>query len=169
MLNIILGLINKRNDKPIQVIPGYHNKKQPPKPYGCAYIINHTAHDEYSNISETKQSDDIIEMMRYVGEFEIQFDVFGKTEEETFEKARALRELITYKMRYQDWIPNNVGITNSDYSMRALHEKADTGEYIYRYSFDITFESALTMERLTTLAKTIDLKLNDSNIKIGGK
>lgn len=169
MLDIILGMINKRKDKPIQIIPGYSNKEQPKKPYACAYLINHSSIDEYSSISEETNDDKIHELMNYLGEFTFQIDILGNTERETFEKARALREFITYTMRYQDWIPNKIGIVNSDYSLKALHEKVDTGEYIYRYSFDITFESMLTMERLTTLAEVIDITLNNKNIKIGGK
>lgn len=161
MLDVIRGLINARKDKPVMVIDGYSNKEQPLKPFATAYLINHNAPDEYMYTSEEKTADDVTEHMEYWGEFLIQFDVLGKTEKEAYQKARALREFISYTMRYQDWIPNNIGITNSDYTLKAMHEKADTGEYLYRYSFDITFESKLTMERVTELAKTIELTLND--------
>ena len=166
MLDIILGLINARKDKPVQIIPGYSNKPQPKKPFATAYLINHKAPDEYMYTSEKKTDDNVTESMEYWGEFTIQFDVLGNTEKETFQKARVLRELITYTMRYQDWIPNSMGIIDEDYTLKAMHEKADTGEYLYRYSFDITFESKLTMERITELAKTIDLTLNDEKIVI---
>lgn len=169
MLDIIRGLINARSDKPVQVIPGYSNKPQPQKPFATAYLINHNAPDEYMWTSEEKTPEQITELMEYWGEFTIQFDVLGDTEKATYSKARALRELITYTMRYQDWIPNNIGITNADYSLRTLHEQVDTGEYIYRYSFDITFESRMSMERVTEIAKTIELTLNDKMITIGGK
>lgn len=169
MLDIIRGLINARSDKPVMVIAGYQNKPQPLKPFAVAYLINHNAPDEYMWTSEEKTPEQITEHMEYWGEFTVQFDVLGNTEQETFQKARALREFITYTMRYQDWIPNNIGITNADYSLRALHEQVDTGEYIYRYSFDITFESRMSMERVTEIAKTIELTLNDKKITIGGK
>lgn len=164
MLDIILNMINAREDAPIQVIPGYSNEDQPPKPFGCAYLIDHRCPDEYSNDFESEDENEVREKMSYWGEFLIQFDVFGNTELEAFRNAIALRKLITYKMRYQDWLPNEIGIVNPEYSLNPLHEKADTGEYIYRYSFDVTFESRLSMERVTEIAKTIELAANPKEI-----
>lgn len=169
MLEIILKLINAREENQIQVIPGYSNKPQPSRPFAVAYMINHKAPDEFSFTDEKKSDVNILETMEYWGDFTIQFDVIGNTESEAFSKARALKDLIMYKMRYQDWGPNNIGIANSDYDLKALHEKADTGEYIYRYSFDVTFESRLSVQRATFIAKTIELTLNDKMITIGGK
>lgn len=169
MLDIILGLINIRKDKPIQIIPGYSNKPQPKKPYACAYLINHKVPDEYMWTTEEKTSENFIEHMEYWGEFLIQFDVLGNSDKEAYSKALALREFITYQMRYQDLSQNNIGIINSDYSIKCLNEKVDTGEYIYKYSFDITFESKMTMTRITEIAKIINLTLNEETITIGGK
>lgn len=169
MLDIILGLINVRKDKPIQIIHGYSNKPQSKKPYACAYLINHNAPDEYMWTTEDKTLESITEHMEYWGEFLIQFDILGNSDKEAYSKAVALREFITYQMRYQDWSQNNIGIINSDYSIKCLNEKVDTGEYIYKYSFDITFESKMTMDRVTEIAKIIELTLNDEKITIGGK
>lgn len=161
MLDVILGLINARQEKPVQVIPGYTNKPQPPKPFATAYLINHESPDEYMYTSEEKTDDNVTESMEYWGEFTIQFDVLGNKEQETFKKATSLKNLITYTMRYQDLIPNDIGIIDENYTLRAMHEKVDTGEYLYRYSFDITFESRMTMQRATFLAKKIELTLNN--------
>lgn len=169
MLDIILGLINARQEKPLQIIPGYSNNPQPNKPFACAYVINHKAPDEFSFTEEEKSDVNVLEKMRYWGEFLIQFDVLANSEQEAFTKANSLKNLITYVMRYQDWNQNGIGIVNEDYTLKALHEKVDTGEYIYKYSFDVTFESKMTMQRATFLAKTIELTTNNETTIIGGK
>lgn len=169
MTDTIKKLINRRSDKPCLLISGYDNKPIKIKPYAVMYLINHKAPDIYMSDEEIKENSISREIMKYWGEFTYQFDVLGKTELETLKKAQELKELITYKMRYQDWELNNIGITDEEYEIKALHELSDSNEWIYRYSFDVTFESCMTAERITEIAKTIETTINDETIITGGK
>lgn len=169
MIEIIKSLINQRSDRPCLIISGYDNKNQPKKPYCAMYLINHNTPDIYMSDEEIKSEESVLEKMKYWGEFTIQFDVLGTTEIEAFKTAKKLQELITYKMRYSDFEPNMIGIINEDYQLKALHEEADSKEYIYRYSFDITFESEITVERVTEIAKDIEITLNNKKYNLGGK
>lgn len=169
MTDIIKKLINSRSDKPCLLISGYDNKPVKKKPYAVMYLINHKAPDVYMSDTEVKDNDKIKETMKYWGEFTYQFNVLGKTETETLQTAQMLKELITYDMRYQELELNDIGIIDEDYEIKALHELSDSNEWIYRYSFDITFESRITAERVTEIAKTIETTINDKTIITGGK
>lgn len=160
---VVRKLINSRQDKPCQVIPGYSDKPQPPKPFSTMYLLNHKRPDIYD-----RDVDDINEHMSCWGEFTFQFDSFGNTDLEAREIAEKLRDLITYKMRYSDLISNNIGIANEDISIKCLNEKNDK-EYIFRYSFDLTLESEITLERIAELAETIELNANEKKYEITNK
>lgn len=164
MLEIIRRMINARKDKPCQVIPAFSNKKQPPKPFASMQLINHLAPDVYSNSEETRNSENVYETMLYTGNFLVQFDVLGNTDAQAFKTANLLKELISYDMRYSEWIPNGIGIANGDFKIKAMHELTDSNEWLYRYSFDVEFESFMTMDRVTELAKRIELEVNSDII-----
>ena len=168
MTDIIKKLINSRSDKPCLLISGYDGKPVKNKPYVVMYLINHNSPDIYMSDEEIKSDTEIKETMQYCGEFTYQFDVLGNTDKQAFEIAQKLKELITYKMRYQELELNGIGIVEEDYTLKALHEQLDSKEWIYKYSFDITFESYLTAERVTEIAKSIELNTNNKITDIGG-
>lgn len=163
----IRQLINKRTDKPCMVIPGYTSNPQPKKPFAAMYLISDVRDDAYDSDVEIKTDDEVTETTKYWGEFTFQFDVLGNTDEETRTKADELLKLITYKMRYSDWQVNNIGITNPTLSITNRNEKVDR-EYIYRYTFDITFESEMSQQRVTQLAKKIEGTANSEKFIVGG-
>lgn len=156
---LIRTLINGRTDKPCIVIPGYSGKKEPPKPFATMYLVTSKEPDVYDSDVEEKSDDSVKETTKYWGEFTFQFDILGNTDDEAKTKAQDLKNLIAYKMRYSDWQPINIGIVNSEFSLKNLNEQ-NGNEWIYRRSLDITFESELTLERVTELAKTIEVTAN---------
>lgn len=169
MTDILKKLINSRIDKPCLLIAGYNNKPVKKKPYAVLYLINHHMPDIYMSDIEEKGKGSTKEIQKYWGEFTYQFNVLGNTEEETLTIAQNLRELITYDMRYQELEENNIGIIDESYDIIPLHELSDSNEWIYKYSFDITFESYITAERITEIAGLIVVNLNDKKIIIGGR
>lgn len=164
MLEKILKLINSRKDVPLQVIPGYSDKEQPSKPYATAYIINNNMQDTYWIDNEDKKEDIINESTKIYTQTKIQFDVFGKTEQETRNKSIELLKLIMYKMRYKEWEENSVGIVDIS-GIRTLNEKSTANSWIYRNTFDVMFESYLIAERTSEIIKKIILEINEKEIK----
>lgn len=164
MFTIIRKLINSRTDKPVEVIEGYTGKKEPQKPYGVAYELSENTEDVFWDDESLKDKEHAF----FEGESTIQFEVIGETLKETKEKATILKNLIVYKMRYQEWEQNGIGIINENIVIKPVHEE-QSKQWIYRFIFDIKFEYKLEIERALDLAKTIELSLNNSEIIIGGK
>lgn len=165
---VIRKLINARADKPCITIPGYSDKPQPEKPFATMYLISQVEPDIYREDEEIKGVDSVEENSKYWGDFTFQFDVLGNTDEQAREVANKLRKLITYNMRYSDWLVNDIGVADSSFSITQRNEKLDN-QHIFRYTFDITFESEITLNRVTELAKVLEVTLNDKQINIGGK
>ncbi|MEG2347275.1 MAG: hypothetical protein RSB50_06295 [Cetobacterium sp.] len=165
---IIRKLINSRVDKPCITIPGYSDKPQPPKPFATIYLVTQKEPDIYKEDEEIKGTDKVEETSKYWGDFTFQFDVLGNTDQEARDIANKLRKLITYNMRYSDWLVNNIGIADSSFTVTQRNEKLDN-QHIFRYTFDITFESEITLNRVTELAKILEVTVNDKQINIGGK
>lgn len=164
MFTIIRKLINSRTDKPVEVIEGYTGKKEPQKPYGVAYELSENTEDVFWDDESSEDKEHAF----FEGESTIQFEVIGETLKETKEKATILKNLIVYKMRYQEWEQNGIGIINENIVIKPMHEE-QSKQWIYRFIFDIKFEYKLEIERALYLAKTIELSLNNSEIIIGGK
>lgn len=163
MFTIIRKLINTRTDKPLEVIEGYNGKKEPSKPYGVAYEISETTEDVFWDEESLKEKEHAF----FEGESLIQFEVIADTLKEAKEKAIVLKNLIVYKMRYQEWEQNGIGIINENIVIKPMHEE-QSKQWIYRFIFDIKFEYRLEVERALDLAKEIELSIN-SEIIIGGK
>ncbi|MGL4628960.1 MAG: phage neck terminator protein [Cetobacterium sp.] len=164
LFQIIKNLINSRDDKPCQVIEGYSGKKEPPKPYGVAYEISETTEDVFWDEESLKEKEHAF----FEGESLIQFEVIADTLKEAKEKAIVLKNLIVYKMRYQEWEQNGIGIINENIVIKPMHEE-QSKQWIYRFIFDIKFEYRLEVERALDLSKKIELSINNSEIIIGGK
>ncbi|MHA4986986.1 phage neck terminator protein [Cetobacterium somerae] len=164
MFTIIRKLINTRVDKPVEVIEGYNGKKEPPKPYGVAYELSENTEDVFWDDEILKDKEHAF----FEGESTVQFEVIGENLKEAKEKATVLKNLIVYKMRYQEWEQNGIGIINENIVIKPMHEE-QSKQWIYRFIFDIKFEYKLEIERALDLAKSIELSLNNSEIIIGGK
>lgn len=165
---LIRQMINARVDKPCITIPGYSDKPQPSKPFATIYLVTQKEPDIYREDEEVKGVDSISETSKYWGDFTFQFDVLGNSDEQARDIANKLRKLITYNMRYSDWLVNNIGIADTNFTVTNRNEALDN-QHIFRYTFDITFESEITLNRVTELAKILEVTMNDDIINIGGK
>lgn len=157
----IIEAINMRADCPLQVIPGFSNKKKPPGSFAVFYELQPKIDDVWAGNIEGGE-----EIATTAGEFPVQFDVFGCSEEAR-ELAYKLYELIIYKMRYEEWSFGNIGIVGQTAPKPVhyqLNEKSD--DFSFRYTFDIIFKSDLKASKLVTYIDEIQITANDKKFTV---
>ena len=158
----IIEIINMREDCPLQIIPGYSNKKRPDDPFSAYYELQPKLDDVYAGTEENG-----VETAITHGEFPVQFDVFGSSIAEAREKAYKLWELIVYKMRYEDWSYGGIGIIGQT-APKAAHYQIDSksDNFNYRFTFDITFESDLKASKLVSYIEEIQITVNSKTFTV---
>lgn len=158
----IIEAINARADCPLQIIPGYSNKKRPSDPFTVFYELQPKIGDFWAGDEVNGE-----EIATTYGEFPVQFDIYANSDIKARELAYQLWELIIYKMRYEEWSYGEIGIIGHT-APKPVHYQLDSKDedFSYRYTFDITFESDLKASKLVTYIREIQITANDKKFTV---
>lgn len=165
----IITMINQDSNSPFKCIGAYQGGNTPPKPYATYYELEPslddiTGVDNSIFVDNTKES--VRDSAEYYGEYPIQFDIYSENIEGSRLNSKNYWEFLIFKMR-EEFHRRGIGITTHT-SPKPVSEFI-AGEYEYRRVFRVTFEFDTTTEKISQMAKKLEVTANTETFDVNLK